>query len=115
MIIRNPLLTSARCPKSTVCGAHRREGLDLGLLRKVGELVLHVVHSHASIRPFESLIGFLRNPFERAIPSSEINWRRPVVGEVIRRLAGRASREFCRIHLFWTHVWHKRVATYDLV
>ena len=53
MIMRNPLKCQFLASIQTKV-TYRRERLDLGLLRKVGELVLHVVHGHAAILALEA-------------------------------------------------------------
>jgi hypothetical protein len=116
MSIRNPLTSQTFEQLIPASGKpYWLESLDLCFLLIICKLGLHVVHCHPSIRLFEKSVAFLRHSLVCAVPSLEEYRCRPVVGEVICGLAGRACGELGWIHDLWTHVWHKRVAANDLV
>lgn len=66
------------------------EGRDLGLLRVVGEAVLHVVDGHAAVGTIEADVGNLGHAVVGAVPGLEKDHGGPVVGKVVGHLASGA-------------------------
>lgn len=78
------------------------EGRYLGRLLVVGQPVLHVVYGHAPIGAFKSDVGDLWDPVIGAVAGSKEEHSSPVVGEVLRKLAG-CARGFLSDIFSWIH------------
>jgi hypothetical protein len=67
------------------------ERCNLGLLIKVHNRILHVVDSHTTIGTLKTSIGSLCNALIGTVIGLEVHNGGPVIGKVLRELAGRAS------------------------
>ena len=78
------------------------EGGDFRLLLPVRQGALHVVDRHAAVGALEARVADLWHAVVGPVARAEKEHRRPVVGEVLGELAGRARRElgdvFCWVH-----------------
>jgi hypothetical protein len=71
--------------------SYRLEGSDLGLLFIIGQLILHVVHSHATFLAFKPGVSFLGYTLVSAVPGFEVEDSSPIVGKVVSSLASGAG------------------------
>jgi hypothetical protein len=76
--------------------------------------LLSMTH-HATALTLESRVAFLANTLIGSVSCAEVERSRPVIGEVIYGLTGRACRHCRWVMNIWAHIRDERVSSDDLV
>src|ERR1700735_3085784 len=87
---------------------YRRKSLDLGCLLKIHNGVLHIIDRHTTFLSIKTSIASLWDALVGAVFSTEVHDSGPVVGKVLRELAGSTSSSINKFTSF-VHSYVKRI------